>query len=200
MRTTLLVAGLATLSLAAPAFAGGVGDPAPAPAPTIVPAPMPVATTDWSGFYAGGSLGYGDVTGSATLGDDVNGATYGVFGGYLYDLGNYIVGGELEIEGSNITDTVSGLDVDSVARLKFRAGYDAGQWLPYVTAGAAQLTTSGAIDDSDTGAFYGVGADYQVSDRMRVGAEVLQHNFDDFAGSGIDVDATTLAARVSFQF
>ena len=199
MRTTLL-AGLATFALAAPAFAGGMDEPIITPAPAPMPAPMPVASSDWSGFYAGGSLGYGDVTGSATLGDDVNGVTYGIHGGYLYDLGNYVVGGELEFEGGNITDDVAGLDVDSVARLKFRAGYDAGQWLPYVTIGAAQLTTSGAIDDNDTGAFYGIGADYQVSDRMRVGAEVLQHEFDNFAGSGIDVDATTLAARVSFQF
>jgi len=35
---------------------------------------------------------------------------------------------------------------------------------------------------------------------MRFGAEVLQHQFDDFDGSGNDIDATTLAARVSFNF
>ncbi|MDR9483273.1 MAG: hypothetical protein RI538_10920 [Salibaculum sp.] len=81
-----------------------------------------------------------------------------------------------------------------------RAGYDAGTWLPYLTAGAAQMTFSGLIDDSDTGSFYGVSVDYRVGNDIRVGAEVLDHQFDDFASSGFDFDVTTVAARVSFEF
>lgn len=203
MKKTLPI--LSTVALAtlftAPAFAGGPTEPVIDPAPAPVATYAPVATGgDWTGFYAGGSLGYADVTGSTTLGDEVNGLTYGVHAGYLQDLGNIVLGGELELSGADITDDVSGLSVDSVARAKARVGYDAGQFMPYLTAGVAQLTTSGAIDDKDTGYFGGVGLDYQLSDQLTVGGEVLQHKFDDFAGSGIDVEAMSIGARVSFRF
>jgi outer membrane immunogenic protein len=39
-----------------------------------------------------------------------------------------------------------------------------------------------------------------VNDRWTVGGEVLQHEFDDFDGSGIDVEATTVKAKVALQF
>ncbi len=182
--------------------AGGLNEPMVEAAPMApTPAPVYVApSADWTGGYVGASLGYGDVTGSNTLGDDVNGLTYGILGGYMVDLGSVVLGGELSLDGTDITDDVSGLEVDSVARAKLRAGYDAGQWLPYVTIGVAELTTSGAIDDKDTGQLYGLGVDYRLNERVIVGGEVLKHQFDDYAGSGIDVEATTVSARVSFQF
>ena len=191
----------AALTLTAGAsLAGGMDAPEITPAP-VQPTPVPVSMGgDWTGFYAGGSLGYADVTGSTTLGDDVNGVTYGAFAGYDYDLGNFVLGGEIEISGFDVTDESISLDVDSVTRLKVRAGYDAGAFLPYATAGYAMLSTSGAIDDSDDGYFYGLGVDYKLRDNIRIGGEVLQHEFDDYAGSGIDVDATTISARMAFEF
>jgi outer membrane immunogenic protein len=35
---------------------------------------------------------------------------------------------------------------------------------------------------------------------IRIGGEVLQHEFDDFGGSGLNIDATTAALRVSLDF
>lgn len=185
---------------AAPVLAGGLTPPAPTPVVPVPVAPAVPVSADWTGLYAGGSLGYGDVTGSTTLGEDVNGLTYGVHGGYMYDMGSIVLGAELEYAMTEITDDTIGLDVDSVLRGKVRVGYDAGDFLPYVTVGMAQLTTSGAIDDSDTGYLYGIGADYRMTDSLRIGAEVLRHEFDDYADSGIDVSATTLGVRVSFAF
>lgn len=191
------------LGLAGPALAGGLESPA-APAAVPVPAATTVVRTsagNWTGFYGGLSIGYGDVSGSSTLGDDVDGLTYGGHVGYLRDMGNgFVLGGEVEFSGFDISDDSIGLDVDSVARAKLRAGYDAGAFLPYATAGGAFLTTSGAIDDEDWGYFYGAGVEYQLRDGIRLGAELLQHEFDDYADSGIDVEATTFAARVSFSF
>ncbi len=155
---------------------------------------------DWTGLYGGVSLGYGDVTGSTVLGDDINGTTYGVFAGYQRDLGSVVFGGELEWSGTEWTDDTIGLDVDSVARAKVRVGYDAGAFLPYATIGAAQVATSGAVDDDDTGMFFGAGVDYSLGNGIILGAEVLQHEFDDYADTGIDVSATTITARVAYSF
>lgn len=80
-----------------------------------------------------------------------------------------------------------------------RAGYDAGAYLPYVTAGAAQLDIGG-LDADDTGTFYGVGVDYQYTDSIRIGGEVLKHDFDEFDGGELSFDATTATVRMSFQF
>lgn len=201
-RSSILSAALIVPLTAAPALAGDPLPATPEPLPmTPPPAPMPVDMSgDWSGFYAGGSLGYADVTGDTTLGDDATGLTYGVHGGYDYDLGGFVLGGEVEISGFDVTDDTIGLEVDSVARAKLRVGYDAGDFLPYATVGVAQLTTSGAVDDKDSGQVYGLGVDFRATDSLRVGGEVLQHRFDDYAGSGIDVEALTASARISFEF
>jgi outer membrane immunogenic protein len=39
-----------------------------------------------------------------------------------------------------------------------------------------------------------------LSDRLSVGAEALAHQFDDFDGSGVDLDATTVKARINLRF
>lgn len=202
MTATRLSLSVATLAvLAAPALAGGLTEPAPEPviAAPVVMAPAPVLA-DWTGFYGGASLGYGDVTGSNTIGDDMNGLTFGAHAGYMFDLGAFVLGAEAEIMGADITDDSIGLDLESVLRAKVRAGYDAGAFLPYATAGYARLTTTGAIDDGGDGFFFGAGVDYRLGTNVLLGAEVLQHEFDDYAGSGIDVSATTFGARVSYQF
>ncbi len=186
------------------ATAGGLAEPvaAPAPAPILAPAPVPVGS-DWTGFYAGGQLGYGQVE-ADELDGDTDGATYGVHAGYLYDLGSVVLGGELDLDGTNIENDTDGVaELDTVTRAKLRLGYDAGDWLPYVTAGIAQARVSSdvdAIDGDDTGGFGGLGVEYRLSDSLRIGGEVLRHQFDDFNDSGIDLEATTASARVSFQF
>ncbi|MCG3267573.1 outer membrane protein [Yoonia sp. I 8.24] len=185
------------------ASAGGLSEPvetvAPTPVPVAAPTPM-MHDGDWTGFYAGGQIGYGSVE-SDDLTDDIEGATYGVHGGYMHDFGSWVLGAELDIDGTDAESSADDVEIDSIARAKLRVGYDAGDWLPYFTAGVAQAEVDFAGTDlSDTGSFAGLGAEYRVSDSLRVGGEVLQHQFDDFDGTGFDFDATTVAARVSFQF
>lgn len=193
----------ATVSMALSAgmtSAGGMAEPVTVSAP-IAPAPAPVVmSSDWTGFYAGGQLGYGLIESDA-LTDDGEDLTYGAHAGYLHDFGSVVLGGELDIDGTEIEQ--DGVEVDAITRAKLRIGYDAGDFLPYLTGGIAQLQTSSdvsAFDGDDTGGFVGLGFDYRVSPTIRVGGEVLQHQFEDYNDSGEDIDATTVAARVSFQF
>ncbi|WP_255571886.1 outer membrane protein [Celeribacter sp. PS-C1] len=187
---------LSAMALTAPAFAGGYSEPV-IEQPTIAPAPvMPVSGSDWTGGYAGATLGYG--WGDDAL-DDADDMTYGVFGGYNYDFGQFVLGGELEYLGSEIENDTANLD--DMTRLKLRAGYDAGPALIYGVVGAAYANADIAGSSySDTGYTYGVGVDYAVTDSINVGAEVLQNEFDEFDNSGTDLSATTVGARVSFKF
>ena len=201
----LTLAALPLASVAGAAQAGGVSEPVIVAAPTApVMAPVVMTGADWTGAYAGASLGYGrasaDLDGADPFDDDPDGAVYGVFGGYNYDLGSIVLGAELQYEATNITNDLTGIDVDGVARLKVRAGYDAGAFMPYVTAGVAQLYTGGGLDADDRGAFGGVGVDYRFGANTVIGGEILYHEFDDFDDTGIDLEATTASLRVSFMF
>ncbi|SLN59991.1 outer membrane protein [Roseisalinus antarcticus] len=191
------------LAATTPAFAGGLADPAPdqvvAPVQMAPPAPVP-APGNWTGFYGGAQLGYGRIEADPLEDGEATGATYGLHGGYLYDFGSIVAGAEIDYEGSNISDDPTGIDFDRFARAKLRVGYDAGRFQPYLTGGAVWAQTSGALDAEDYGRFAGLGVEYKVTDRVRVGGEVLQHQFEDFDGTGLDLDATTASARVSFQF
>ncbi|MDC0656656.1 outer membrane beta-barrel protein [Leisingera sp. SS27] len=175
------------------AFAGNLVEPVVEPAP----APAPVAVNeggDWTGFYLGGQIGQLDADASnGASGDD---AAYGIHGGYNYDFGRFVLGGELDYDATDL-DLGGGATVDSVARAKLKAGYDFGRVLAYVTGGVAEADSSLG---SETGDFYGVGLAYQVTDQWQVGGEVLEHDFDQFGTSGVGADATSVSLRASFKF
>tara|TARA_R110002049_G_scaffold23545_3_gene83402 strand:+ start:127960 stop:128433 length:474 start_codon:yes stop_codon:yes gene_type:complete len=152
---------------------------------------------DWTGFYTGLQLGYADVD-SNGAGLDGSDNTYGFHAGYDYDFGQFVLGGELDYDKGDIDLGGGAATIDSVARAKIKGGYDLGNTLIYATAGAARADTSGG---DESGAFAGLGMTYKVTERYTVGAEVLQHKFDDVGGvAGNDLDATTLSLRGSLRF
>ncbi|MBJ6370313.1 outer membrane protein [Sedimentitalea arenosa] len=152
---------------------------------------------DWTGGYVGAGLGYGvvDVSNNVPGGEDY---MFGLHGGYRYDFGDWVVGGELEYDWSDIDVANNTVTLDNVSRLKLNLGYDFGPGMSYLIVGAAEAYTSGLGDDS--GYLYGIGAAYQVTEQWIVSGEVLQHDFDDFNASGLDVEATTVNFRASFRF
>jgi opacity protein-like surface antigen len=175
------------------AFAGNME--AASVEPVIVqptPAPMNLGG-DWTGAYGGLSLG------SAWVEDDDfddSEMIYGVYGGYDYDFGQFVLGGELDYQtGEDLS--LGGNEVDDIVRLKARGGYDLGRTLVYGVLGAAQLNLD---DGDDTGWVAGLGAEYLVTDNVSLGAEYLYHQFDDFDDTGNDIDADTLSLRASFRF
>jgi outer membrane immunogenic protein len=164
--------------------------------------PAPVAGTDWTGFYAGAQIEYGDVDLSGALTEDGTGGLAGVFAGYRYDFGTYVIGAELDLNAADIDLPAAGGTLDTVSRLGIEAGYDAGPALFYGTAGAALATVDAGADTlSGHGYFYGVGIDYALTDQVVLGAEVLRHEFEDFDNvPGLDVGATTVGISAALRF
>ncbi|OSQ45763.1 outer membrane protein [Marivita geojedonensis] len=190
-----ILLGTALVATAATSTYAGSADLAPVE-PMIVE-PVTVAPTqmggDWTGAYGG--LSFGNLSADADDLDDSEGV-YGVYGGYDYDFGQFVVGGELDYQtGEDIQ--LGGIEVDDVLRAKVRGGYDLGRTLVYGTVGAAQLNTN--IGD-DTGFVGGLGVEYKVTEQITVGGEYLAHRFDDFDGTGVDVEADTVSIRGSFRF
>lgn len=155
-----------------------------------------VLANDWSGFYAGAGIGNIEVdpTGGANKEDDT---TFGLHAGYRFDAGQWVFGGEFEYDWTDVAldPTIS---VDSVLRLKATAGYDLGQTLVYLAAGAAEVDADGL--GNEWGEFYGVGAAYAVSAQTIVSLELLDHSFTDIGGSGTDADAWSVNLRASWKF
>jgi opacity protein-like surface antigen len=85
---------LLATTFAGPALAGGPTVVEPEPVIAAPPAAVP-ASYDWSGFYAGAQIGYGDIsTDPAVLEGD--GLLGGIHAGYRFDFGQFVAGAELD--------------------------------------------------------------------------------------------------------
>jgi outer membrane immunogenic protein len=199
-RATALAAVMA--SGAMPALAGGLAEAfteptvAPAPAAVLAPAAVAAANANWSGFYIGGQLGNVDLVASDKTFNGTS-STKGLLAGYRADLGKIVVGIEGNYDMTDLNLNAGAVIVDNVARLKLIGGYDLGPALLYATVAAVRADSS---IGSDNGTAMGLGVDYALTGRVTVGAELLEHRFKDFAGSGINLDATTFNLRVGFRF
>ncbi len=201
MSEKIVAAGIAAL-VSGPAAAGGMGSAVPEPVLMTPAAPAQTVGNwtggDWTGGYVGGQLSYGNASAGAP---DGNGALYGLRAGYDYDFGKLVLGGSVEYDKSDIGLSGNAGSLDSVTRLKIRAGADLGRTLVYATAGPAHAdATIAGVGRSDNGYFGGVGAEYRMTDQWSVGGEILSHRFNNFDGTGTDVKATTAGVNVSFRF
>lgn len=197
MLTRLITAAAASM-VALPAMAGSF-DPAPEPAPVIAPAPVPAPQVplgvDWTGPYVGLNLGYGF---GDSDGDDFDGVIGGGQAGYLFDFGQFVAGAELDYNLADLGFEGDG-SLDQIGRARVRAGYEIGRALPYLSGGLAYGRGEVAGDTEDAFGFtVGAGLDYLITDNLVGGVEYSYQRFDDFGGT--EVDANTVAARVSFKF
>lgn len=179
------------------ALAGGYAAPVAEPAP-MAPAPVIAPAGDWTGFYVGAQLGYGN----ADEGVNDTGAVGGVHAGYLYDMGRWVAGGELAYSGADINDTPRNGKIDSFTDLKLIAGMPQGQYLVYGGLGASHIKgdLAGGIGASDTVPMAAVGVKYLVRPNMTVGAEFDYRHGNDFDNSGQDLNLSTLSLTTSFKF
>ncbi len=133
-------AGLLAVAMASPSFAADM--PGPYKAPAYSPA------FNWTGFYAGINGGYAfgktnwtDTTGATTGDFDFTGALAGGTLGYNIQTGSWVWGFEADGAYSSLkgTDVAACCETknDWLATARGRFGFAFGQWLPFVTAGAA---------------------------------------------------------------
>lgn len=192
-RTTTAIVAVASF-MAVPAFAGNKAEPAPEP---VISAPVPAApiTPNWTGFYAGGQVGYANVDADGF--DDDDSLIGGLTAGYDYDFQNgFVVGAGLDYDFLD-ADIGNVATAEDLFRAKLRGGYKIGRGLAYATGGYAWADTDDLGDDD--GYFIGAGYEHMVTEKISLGGEVLYHQFDDFNGGG-DIDATTVQARATFRF
>lgn len=195
MKKTLCLLATSAILTAGPALAGSLD--APAPETPITPAaPVVGATPDWTGFYGGAEIGYGSVD-TNVPGVNGDGLIGGVTLGYDADLGNWVIGGALDYDWTDI-NIAPGATVDSVFRAKLRGGYKIGNGLLYGTGGYARADTNVLGDDN--GYFVGAGYEQRLSDRFSLGGEVLWHDFNNFNGTTTDITATTVQLRGTLRF
>ena len=197
----IALAALGASLIAVSAHAGGYTAPVVEAAPVAVEPVVVDQGSDWNGFYAGAQWGQG----SADL--EFDGETestdfdaYGVHGGYMRDFGKFVLGGELDYNKLDI-DNVE--DKADLTRLRARAGYDMGRFMPYVTAGAAHLSSDlgDGLDLSETAVTYGVGADFKVTEKVTLGAEYTRQDFNDVDNiDGLDLDTDMVQVRAAYRF
>ncbi|OAN81166.1 hypothetical protein A8B78_09135 [Jannaschia sp. EhC01] len=223
-RSITALASLASL-VAAPAFATGIV-PAPPQEGVVVVTPP---ATDWEGFYGGFTLGYG----TGTYGNDtsfpidgegeLNGMTYGIAGGYYFQNGNWVYGPELAVTGTHLSGSEScanpaftcEVDFNYMAALRANVGYLVSPdtllfgTVGIVGANVDVFTDNGTVFGDDhwvTGYQLGIGAEYALSDTMRLRGTVSHYMFNDgdyqtdVLYNGIGMDATVVEVGVMFRF
>lgn len=153
-----------------------------------------VMAGEWTGTYAGFSLGRTEFDGPGLL--DGDNTAYGLHFGYDFDAGDVVLGAEVEFDPSNITLGGAAV-VEDTGRLKVKTGYDFGPALGYVILGGARVATSAG---SDTGFLYGLGVAIDLGNGFTLSGEGLRHEFSNFKGLGVDLDANSVALRASFRF
>lgn len=172
MKQLLTTSAAAIMVSAGAALAGG---PVVVVQPPVVVTPSAPAF-DWTGAYVGVHGGFGS---SNDGGPNVNTTLYGAHAGYLYDFGSIVAGAEISY---TFKDQTVWLENLSSARLKGRVGFDAGQFLPYVTGGIGMMYSD--VQGSGMTYLAGGGAEIAVSDNFRLGGEFIWEGNNNFTWSG----------------
>ncbi|KAA5599597.1 porin family protein [Blastochloris sulfoviridis] len=220
----------ASLLAVAPAFAADLARRAPTPY-----SGEPVAVTDWTGIYLGGHVGWGWVEtgyfGTAadwSLHQDHDGFLGGGQIGLNYQMDHWVVGLEADISAADLSggtnDPVApasrfDAEINWLATLTARAGYDFGGVLVYAKGGAAfadqNLTWTDGIDSATaetrrTGWTAGGGVEVALSPTWSARLDYAYMDFgaDDtvFTGSvapftpAVDQEVQALKLGVNYRF
>lgn len=219
------IALFALVALSAPAMAADLGGWVP-PA-TQSPIMSGVMATQWTGFYAGVSGGYGWGTTTndpalpgGTVDNNSSGWLLGAQAGYNMDMGGFVLGAEADLQWANIgySEPIAGgtytARTDMFGTFRARAGVPVGQVMPYATLGGAVGRGTAEIDTgvitsktvNHFGWTAGVGIEAQATANLSVKAEYLYVDLgsQNYAGVGANPDVghrfSVIRAGVNYKF
>jgi outer membrane immunogenic protein len=221
-----LMAGLASTSAYA---ADAVIYEPPAPAPVYQEVPIFSWTGGYIGLQGGGLWSDSNVNGDldvfdadeGVFGDSFNGGLFGVYAGYNWQTGPWVIGAEGDFNGvwNDETFTVNTLDgprdidvgSDYLASLRARVGYAFDRTLIFATGGVAFTQFSADFLDEDfvdadqnlTGWTIGAGAEYAFTNNWIGRVEYRYYDFSDDVLEGfgdVGVETNTLTVGVSYKF
>jgi len=177
------------------------------PAPYYPPPPI---VYNWNGFYAGLNVGYewGKVTNS---GFNPSGIAGGGQIGYNWQIGQFVLGGETDIQASAADDTFAAYKFSNpwFGTLRGRAGFAINNVLLYATAGLAYgglKAELGSLDDSKTlvGWTGGLGLEYGFTPSWSAKVEYLYMDLGSrtFSITGVDngLQASYLRLGLNYHF
>jgi outer membrane immunogenic protein len=206
MRTSLgLALGAAfTLATSAAALAADL------PAGPYYTAPEPLSAYSWAGPYLGATLGYewGGVDNSPTHPAGIAG---GVEGGYNWQRGAFVFGGEADIQLSGADDTISPFEFSNpwFGTIRGRAGFAFNNILVYGTAGLAygELRADSfnlTENHTNVGWVAGAGVEVALNQRWSAKAEWLYLDLADstfsVTGTNNGLAADLLRMGVNYHF
>lgn len=165
---------------------------------------------NWAGPYIGVNLGYqwGDTTNSPTK---PSGLAGGVQGGYQWQTGNFVYGGETDIQISGADDTFAPFKFANpwFGTLRARGGYAVNNLLFYATVGLAyggMRADSGALSESKTtiGWTVGGGVEVGLTPNWTAKAEYLYIDLASrrfsVTGASNAIDSNLLRLGVNYHF
>ncbi|RYE35240.1 MAG: porin family protein [Hyphomicrobiales bacterium] len=212
-----LLASVAALGLVA-AGAASAADLPSRKGPIAAPVYMAPAFS-WTGFYVGGNAGYGwgnvNANGFANVGD-LDGFVGGGQVGYNYQMGQFVLGLEADLQGADLSSGnnlgLVNVKTEYFGTVRGRVGVAFDRFMPYVTGGWAYGNVKTAIpalgfssDRTHTGGFaVGGGLEYAVTNNIIAGVEYLYVDLGEknIAGAGTKVgtDFSVVRARLSYKF
>jgi outer membrane immunogenic protein len=182
-------------SVAVGALAGFIGSAIAADLPRQAPmykAPAYMAPVfNWTGAYIGinGGGGWGKSNWNGAGSDfDVSGGMIGATVGYNWQFGTWVIGGEADIDWSNIKGSSNAAGCAAAAcetkneflsTIRGRVGYSFDRFMPYVTGGIAigniKASSPGfaTVDDTKVGWTIGTGVEFAFAPQWTAKVEYL---------------------------
>jgi outer membrane immunogenic protein len=164
----------------------------------------------WIGPYIGGNLGYrwGTLSNS---GANIDGIAGGIEGGYNWQLGSFVLGGEADLQASNASGTFASYKFYNpwFGTLRGRGGFAVNNILYYGTVGVAygrgRLDFGGAQEDNLRGGWTaGAGLEVGLTQNWSARAEYLYLDLGSatylLTGTSNDPTANLLRFGVNYRF